>query len=458
VTFSVDELCAANEVLRRARVEAALKELSIAVGALESNAYTGLFDESPLIARPFLEFKERYLLAIPGMVLRDAVALLEDRVMTGKASFSTSRAKTLDELAVKYLGEMLPGSLTYTNLSYEGAELDGLVLFEDTAFAVEGKGTALSVQAHRGDVKRLQRDIGKAVEDAWRQGARAREFILREGDAVFRDANGSEVRIPAGSVGEVIIVNPTLHELGGHAPQLSRLRALGLFPAVYINDLRVITETCDNAAIFLHYLVWRSRLPLGERITVFDEIDLWGCYLQSERFGMLAEHGQTIVGNSSTDFDAYYDGLLGHGPKLNPPGKFLREPVRRFVERMASVRPLGWREAAGACLDLSVPELAFVCSKAKDVARRARLERQATLLGLGRVALVGMPPKADAATVLSEFQPDDGDPTLLIYCREAAAKRVEIVWAKYAKPVTFELSEFEKAAFNASKTPHRSGR
>jgi hypothetical protein len=32
----------------------------------------------------------------------------------------------------------------------------------------------------------------------------------------------------------------------------------------------------------------------------------------------------------------------------------------------------------------------------------------------------------------------------------ATPKRVEIVWAKYAKPVTFELSEFEKAVFNAS--------
>jgi hypothetical protein len=461
VTFSVDELCSASGALRRDRVEAALKELSIPVGALESSAYTGLFDKSPLIARPFLEFNGRYLLAIPGMVLRDAVALLEDRVMTGKTSFSTARAKTLDGLAVKYLRDLLPSSVTYTNLSYEGTELDGLVLFEDIAFVVEGKGTALSVQAHRGDVKRLQRDIGKAVEDAWRQGARAREFILREGDSVFRDENGTEVTIAAGSVSEVIIVNPTVHELGGHAPQLARLRALGLFPggefpwSIYINDLRVIAETCENAAVFLHYLVWRNRLPLGERITVFDEIDLWGCYLQCERFGMLAETGQAVVANSSTDFDAYYDGLVGHGPKREPPRKFLREPVKGFVERMASVRPPGWREAAGACLDLSIPEIAFVRGKAKDVARHANVKRLPACLELGRVALVGMPPMSDVATLLNEFPPYDGDAALLFYCREATASRVEIVWAKYAKPVTFELSEFEKAAFKASEaTPY----
>ena len=148
---------------------------------------------------------------------------------------------------------------------------------------MEGKGTALSIQAQRGDVVRLGRDLGRAVEDAWTQGARARDYLLRDEAAVFVDEGASEVlRIPAGTIEEVFIVNPTLHELAGHASQLPRLRSLGLFPAgefpwsVFINDLRVIAETADNAAVFLHYLTWRARLPLGERVTVMDELDLLG--------------------------------------------------------------------------------------------------------------------------------------------------------------------------------------
>lgn len=459
LTFSASDL-APNDVVRRERFAAALKELAVAVGSLDPSAYTGLFDESPFFERPFLEFNGRYLLAIPGIVLRDPVALLEDRLMKGKDTFSKARAKALDALAVKYLSNMLPGSVTYTNLSYEGAELDGLVLFEDIAFVVEGKGGALSVQAQRGDVERLKSDIGEAVEFAWEQGARAREFILRDGDTVFRDENAVEIRIPAGSVREVIIVNPTLHELAGHAPQLGRLRALGLFPdgelpwSVYINDLRVIAETCGNAGIFLHYLVWRNRLPLGERITVDDEIDLWGCYLNCERFGMLAANGKAIVGNSSTDFDSYYNGLVGHGPKQKAPRKFMCEPISAFVDRMSAERPAGWRDAAGACLDLSIPELAFTCAKAKDVARHATHESQPVWVNMGRVSLVGIPREADIATVLAQPAAQDSDPTLVIYCREATSKRTEIVWAKYAKPVTFELSDFEEAAFKAAHARH----
>jgi hypothetical protein len=455
LTFSINDLCSPTDGVQRARFESALKELAIGVSSLDPSAYTGLYDESPFIERPFLEFGGRYLLVIPGMVLRDPIELLEDRLLQGKPNFSEARAKTLDRLAVTYLGAMLPGSTAYTNLFYEGTELDGLVLFEDIAFVIEGKGTALSVQAQRGDVERLKRDVGKAVEDAWKQGARAREFILREGDTVFRDDHGVEITIPAGSVREVFIVNPTLHDLGGHASQLGLLRALGLFPdgelpwSVYINDLRVIAETCENPAIFLHYLKWRNRLPLGTRVTVTDELDLWGSYFFCERFGMLAEAtGKVIVGNASTDFDSYYNGLVGHGPKVKAPGKYLHEPVRAFVERMAAERPVGWREAAGVCLDLSLPELAYVSGRAKEVARQAALEGRRVWEDTGRMALVGIPPNADIAGVLA--QPDAGDPTLVVYCREAANKRPEIAWAKNTKAVTFELSDFEKAASKAA--------
>jgi hypothetical protein len=104
-----------------------------------------------------LEFDGRFVMVVPGMVLRDTVALLEGRFLRGVAKFSKVRAETLDRLAVDYLTTLLPGSKGFTHLHYGDAELDGLVIFETTAFVVEGKGTALSVQAQRGDLLRLRR-------------------------------------------------------------------------------------------------------------------------------------------------------------------------------------------------------------------------------------------------------------------------------------------------------------
>src|SRR4029078_8126698 len=124
----------------------------------------------------------------------------------------------------------------------------------------------------------------------------------------FLDSRGNElVRLPDGAIRDVHIVNPTMQELAGHALQLTRFRSRGLFPtgeipwSVYINDLRVIVETCENAAILLHYLVWRSRFALGEEVVVTDEIDLWGAYLFGVRLQPLDEGGVHHLGNCSTD-------------------------------------------------------------------------------------------------------------------------------------------------------------
>lgn len=454
VTVTAELICEHDKSLDVGHVQAILDELAITLGSHDPDSYGGLFDQNPLRDRPFLEYEGQCLLALPGALTRDVDTLLESRVLTGSPGFSRQRAKTLDRLAVGYLGRLLPGAATYSNLHYEGTELDGLVLFDRTALVVEGKGSGISVQGQRGDTARLLRDIQNAVEDAWRQGSRAREYLLRTGDAVFTDEHGVEIlRIPSGGVRDVIIVNPTLHELAGFAQQLPRLRALGLFSAgeypwsVFINDLRVIAETCENAAVFLHYLVWRNRLPLGDRITVTDEIDLWASYLFCERFTGLQGGGRMIIGNPSTDFDAYYDGLAGRGPKREPPRKFLPESVRAFVSRLAVARPPGWREATGVCLDLSIPELAFVDAKLREVASEAAVAGPVSLVA-GRVLLLGLPGRVNASEGLMLYDPGEGDPTFAVACRLGSVGEPEIAWAQYRKPFTFELSDFEEEAFS----------
>lgn len=216
-TFTSSDLVAAG--LETDRVDAVLRELSLPAGGLDAGAYSGVFDRSPLVTHPFFELAGRYMLVVPGTVLRDTVVLLQERLTAAVPNFSARRAKTLDALAVTYLTELLEGSSGYTNLFYDEFELDGLLLFERMALVVEGKASPLSAQAQRGDLTRLARDISRSVEDAWRQGARARDYLLSGQDAVFHDDRGREtLRVPAASIDEVVIVNPTLH----HSPATLR--------------------------------------------------------------------------------------------------------------------------------------------------------------------------------------------------------------------------------------------
>lgn len=199
-------------------------------------------------------------------------------------------------------------------------------------------------------------------------------------------------------------------------------------------------------------MTWRSRLPLGEGITAQDEIDLWGAYLLGERFGALADAGHYLLGNSSTDFDAYYDGLAGNGPPRDRPRKFLEEPVSAFVDRMARERPAGWLRAAGVCLDLSLPELAFVCQSTRDAWRHANQTGQHVTAAAGRVLLIGVPRGASVAEVRERLDSNREGATFCIYVGGSKARRGQVLWAEQIKPVTFELSDYERAVYEQAQS------
>ncbi len=245
-----------------------------------------------------------------------------------------------------------------------------MVLFDSVALIVEGKATALSVQSLRGDVQRLARDIKRSVQEAWEQGSRAKSDLASGQDIVFSDSKGREILLlQARAFEEVFIVNPTLHALAHYGPHLPALRALGLFPdgeypwSVYINDLRVISDIVDNAAEALHYLIWRSRLHLGDRVIASDELDLFNAFLLGENYLTPLEDsrlGRIIVSASTVDFDDYYIGEAGKGPKARKPRKFSIPVIQKFVERLSRERPKGWLEAAGVCLELTPAQLAAI--------------------------------------------------------------------------------------------------
>lgn len=156
-----------------------------------------------------------------------------------------------------------------------------------------------------------------------------------------------------------------------------------------------------------------------------------------------------IIGNASTDFDAYYDGLAGRGQKREPPRKFLPDSIRTFVSRLAATRPPGWREATGVCLDLSIPELAFVDVKLGELASKAPTTGPVSLVA-GRVLLLGLPRRMNGSEALMLYDPEEGDPTFAVACRLGIAGEPEIAWAQYRKAFTFDQSDFEEQAFEAA--------
>jgi hypothetical protein len=368
LTFEVGALDGDAALLQRA-----LETLSVPLGEGVAPDYQSPWDTSPLTQRPFVRKGNVFMLPVPGILAREMSTVLEPHVKPHLKKFKDWKAKRLDEIAVSHLQRMLPGSRSWTNLFYwleeEGkrkrVELDGLVLYQGIAFLLEGKANPLAPPSLRGDVRRLRNEIKETVEEAFHQALRARRYLMT-GEVTFEDEHGNVItEIDGAELDRIYIVNPTLHELGDQAVQLGRFHELGLFKdgtlpfSVFVNDLRVISEIVEIPMEFIHYLEWRARLPLGTKVDVSDELDLFGAYLVRQQMDrMIPTFGHVQVGNQSTDFDDYY---MGQVPRKKRPRMltFMRE-MREFLERISRERPEGWMDAIGTCLELSIAEMGIL--------------------------------------------------------------------------------------------------
>ncbi len=356
--------------------KAILERFSIQLGSLPADDFSSPLNHNPLAERPFVEWNGRYMLPVPGMIARDYVGLLEGDLLDLQKGFSKWRAGVVDDLSIDLLIRVLPGAEGHKHVYYPWVEdgeerwpeCDGLILYDTVAIVVEGKGSRLSSAALRGDTRRARADLQRSLTEAGQQADRVVEYLRSHDPAIFYGEDRHEVvRVDTGRLERIHVILPTLHQLADYGLHAERLAALGLPHggeawAVYVNDLRIIADIVKNPAELLHYLAWRRRLPLGERIHVVDEIDLFGSYLLRQQFRELEEGPSTFIEltGSSTDFDDYYLAEIGHGPPVKRPELFSIPLVNRFLARLARDKPPKWLEAAGVCIDLSLGELAAV--------------------------------------------------------------------------------------------------
>jgi hypothetical protein len=327
--------------------------------------FSSLFALSPLFATPFLRDGERCYIPDYDRIAGYIVPLLEPHLV-GKKRFSRHRANTVDQLTVDCLRRMLPGAEAYQHVFYtyrEGdheqqAELDGLILFDEVAFVVEGKASKLSLQSRRGDLERLKRDLSRSIGEAWLQGKRARDYIESSAVASFKNEQGDVVStVDPARLSKLYVVEPTLYSMGQFAANLGVAREWELIPrseapwTVSLTDLMIVRDTISHAAELVGYLEWRQRILEDENTIFSDEVELFGAYLYGWMRPLHTPPDSFVmVAGSQGDFDDWYMYLEGEAPKAERPRKQTTPIVRRFREKMERQRPPGWLLASAYCL------------------------------------------------------------------------------------------------------------
>lgn len=273
--LSRDELAAllpGPRTLAGARADQMLDVFAVGRGAWVGGYESPLADP-PLRSRPFLLIPEpltsepnsaapagdedsRVLLVHHDGLFGDA-HLTIDAIMAERVSrWPRARARTVDRLTVELLRERLPGSRSAVGVFYreEGAEpieLDGLVLYEDRAIVIEGKGSPLRLPSRRGDAERLKRQLVDTITVGWAQLERDMRIITEgEADLLLLDHRGNEIlRANRSDIRRVYPILPTfdrLHDVGTHLSDLYDYGVLapGVTPLIVsVTDLQLALST-----------------------------------------------------------------------------------------------------------------------------------------------------------------------------------------------------------------------
>lgn len=253
----------------------------------------------------------------------------------------------LEEVSIELLQKMLPNSESYINLKYnQDDEVDGIIVYDNNIFIIEAKSNKFSLDAKKGSLDRIKRNTKDIVEKAYQQAIRAKNFLLTNDTAEFRDKNKRIVlSIKKEEINNIYLINTTLEPLMHITSNLNSLKKFGFIQnedwiwSVYINDLRVISEIIDSPTEFLLYLERRIKFNDYPQIHSMEEIDIFGLFLDSGIYFEdidFPETGYNMITHGYTEpIDKYFLSLEGnYHDKQTKPSFIKKSPIKNIIKQI----------------------------------------------------------------------------------------------------------------------------
>lgn len=372
-SFSPTELALATCCDER-EIQSLLQTFSVAFGAVPADFFMPS-PTHPLQLTPVVRHPGGYFCPIPDLFLwairpRIEAILKNDAKLWDR--YQKARAGFLIDESLRWFKKALPAAETHKSLKYTFAEkthsteyeLDGLVSFDTVTFLIEGKAGGLTPPSRRGAPLRLQEEMGKLLAEPHRQALRARAFITETAKPTFILSDGTLLEFDKSRFKKFVLVTVTLDSLDPFTTTLHKLRNLGVFPegdlpwAIYLLNLRIISEMLEFPSQLVHYL--GRRLPINEvnKYHAHDELDWFGNYLVEGLFfegrPELAGVDNVALGSYTTDFDDYYRYEMGRrDTTVAKPRQKMPDIVRQVIAELERNNGYGYLAATTAILDMS---------------------------------------------------------------------------------------------------------
>lgn len=250
--------------------------------------------------------------------------------------------KDLEELC----GDMLKRTFdkVYTSVNiFKGknryTDIDGLVIFDNTAIVVQAKNKRMMPKTLSGSIESLKRDFNIVAQQAYDQGEKSSYALLNQNDFSFKDLNNEIVEIPNISQVFILCVSSNVYYAGAIQVNeyLRQKHPVTKLPIVLsIFDLDLLTRYLTNPYEFIYYL--NLRTEKYKKIVSNNEVTPLSAYLFTDYMHDTRSDRMLLMDDLISKLDDdYTENQWGRDPKTEKQFSIRYKDTPGFTQLLNSV-------------------------------------------------------------------------------------------------------------------------
>ena len=363
-----------------------LRELSWKPGEETSFLAPGEFSGWPLRLwpikiRPFICVDGRYYCFDLINLMDDLYRIIERLIIRLKPGYRDKwnrRQKSVTEsLPFKFFDKLLPNNKTYKSVHYidstdllekKDCETDGIIVYDDHLIIVEIKAGVFAHQPPTTNFFDYIDSIKHLIEEPAIQAKRFIDNLQKANQVSIYNPNKKENIVLKKDqfrhITECVVTLDNLTHLAAQADKLGPINVKICNPTwcMAIDDLRVYADIFDSPVIFAHFMEERKRAANSNVLSIADELDHLGLYLNHNRYVTYAENLATSSKISNInflayrkDFDIYYHNLVVDPQNaIKPKQKYLDGYLEEIIKLIGLQGKTGCCKAASYLLDTNI--------------------------------------------------------------------------------------------------------
>lgn len=357
-------------------LENVLGRWSISLGELAGDNPEHFILANPIWLKPVMKIgPSHFFLPLPGLIQSFGVGMLETLIQSEPDLWEKYRSKIrprfLENLAATTLKNAAPDAQVYHGVRWKSPitgqsfETDILVVQDTHVLIAECKAGHVTPRGKRGEIMRLEKDIGKLIEEPTLQSQRFAKLLLEsEQPLQLENSHGVQFEVDRSKILRIARLNVMLDDFGVSGIQARLLREAGMVdktlenaPTMHVHELENTVEILGDSATLMHYLHRRSEIESVHDLLGVERAVLANYLGSGFDWGELEEqsHRAIMMPEMGEELDPYF-----MGKEINRP---VTKPKRRFtpwwndvLAKVQERKTPGWMESMYGLLSVNFEE------------------------------------------------------------------------------------------------------